>query len=100
MRFQQLKRDPNAVMRKKLVKSKKNWIVVSSLSIAGGLFLMGGPSTVAKADAATESTKTEVVAPSTTPTPAKGTESTPAPAAGTETQASKDAAAPTRQYCR
>ena len=56
MRFEQLKKDPNSVVRKKLVKSKKNWIVVSSLSIAGGLFLLGGPSYVAKADVTTTST--------------------------------------------
>jgi len=53
MRFQQLKHDPNSVMRKKLVKSKKNWVVVSSLSIAGGLLLLGAPTTVSvKADVA------------------------------------------------
>ena len=49
MRFQQLKRDPNNIMRKKLVKSKKNWVVVSSLALAGGLFLLGSPTEV-KAD--------------------------------------------------
>ncbi|WP_125764571.1 BspA family leucine-rich repeat surface protein, partial [Companilactobacillus hulinensis] len=50
MRFQQLNRDPNTVMRKKLVKSKKNWVVISSLSLAGGLFLLGAPTNIAKAD--------------------------------------------------
>ncbi|WP_334329258.1 hypothetical protein, partial [Companilactobacillus sp. HBUAS59699] len=67
MRFQQLKRDPNAVMRKKLVKSKKNWIVVSSLSIAGGLLLMSAPSYVAKADTTTESTTPSTVVASSSP---------------------------------
>ncbi|WP_125567390.1 SLAP domain-containing protein [Companilactobacillus insicii] len=98
MRFQQLKRDPNAVMRKKLVKSKKNWIVVSSLSIAGGLLLLGGPNTVAKADVATESAKVTAVAPSAT-TPDAGTSTksessttstTPAPETGTQDAESKD----------
>ncbi|WP_125588073.1 BspA family leucine-rich repeat surface protein, partial [Companilactobacillus jidongensis] len=83
MRFQQLKRDPNAVMRKKLVKSKKNWIVVSSLSIAGGLFLLGGPSTVAKADVATASVKTESVTPSATTPSSTGTTEGTTPAADT-----------------
>ncbi len=50
MRFEQLKHDPNSVMRKKLVKSKKNWIVVATLSLAGGIFLMGTPSLNVKAD--------------------------------------------------
>jgi hypothetical protein len=50
MRFEQLKHDPNSVIRKKLVKSKKNWIVVATLSIAGGIFLMGTPSMTVKAD--------------------------------------------------
>ncbi len=50
MRFNQLKHDPNSIMRKKLVKSKKNWIVVASLSLAGGIFLMGTPSLNVKAD--------------------------------------------------
>ncbi|WP_334352016.1 beta strand repeat-containing protein [Companilactobacillus sp. HBUAS56257] len=50
MRFQQLKRDPNSIVRKRLVKSKKNWVVLSSLSIAGGLFLLSAPSVTVKAD--------------------------------------------------
>jgi len=59
MRFQQLKRDPNSVMRKKLVKSKKAWVVVSSLSIAGGLLMMTAPSYVAKAEVTTAAPTTQ-----------------------------------------
>ncbi|TGD22550.1 BspA family leucine-rich repeat surface protein [Companilactobacillus suantsaicola] len=55
MRFQQLKRDPNSIVRKRLVKSKKNWVVLSSLSIAGGLFLIGAPFTTVKADTISDS---------------------------------------------
>ncbi|WP_125566042.1 BspA family leucine-rich repeat surface protein [Companilactobacillus insicii] len=40
MRFMQLKHDPNAVVRKKLIKSGKKWAVVSALSFAG--VLLGG----------------------------------------------------------
>lgn len=75
MRFQQLKRDPNAIMRKKLVKSKKSWVVVSSLSIAGGLLMMTAPGYVAKAD----------VAPAATETVTKDTSSSPTKITGTET---------------
>ena len=64
MRFQQLNRDPNSIMRKKLVKSKKNWIVVSSLSFAGGLLLLGGPTEVVHA-ADTVTAPTEQVTTST-----------------------------------
>ncbi|KRN98313.1 BspA family leucine-rich repeat surface protein [Companilactobacillus kimchiensis] len=54
MRFQQLKQDPNNVLKNKLVKAGKNWIVISSLSIASGLFLMN--SITVKADTAPNST--------------------------------------------
>lgn len=50
MRFQQLKQNSNYVLKKKLIKSKKNWVVVSSLALAGGLFLAGSPSVTVKAD--------------------------------------------------
>ncbi|MFC6176273.1 BspA family leucine-rich repeat surface protein [Companilactobacillus huachuanensis] len=50
MRFQQLKRNPNNILKKKLVKSGKNWIVIASLSIIGGILFMS-PTTV-KADVA------------------------------------------------
>lgn len=66
MRFQQLKRDPNSVMRKKLVKSKKNWIVVSSLSLAGGLFLLGAPTTETVKAAETTAPVSETATPTST----------------------------------
>ncbi|WP_125711590.1 SLAP domain-containing protein [Companilactobacillus kedongensis] len=72
MRFQQLKRDSNSVMKKKLVKSKKNWVVVSSLSLAGGLFLLGTPTYVAKA-ATTDTIQTALSqAAAESPTPTDG----------------------------
>jgi len=40
MKFQQLKSDSNSILKKQLVKSSKNWIVVSSFAIASGLLLM------------------------------------------------------------
>jgi len=52
MRFEQLKKDPNNIMRKKLVKSKKGWMVLASLALAGGLFWLSGPSYTVKADVA------------------------------------------------
>ena len=60
MRFQQLNRDPNNVLRKKLVKSKKDWIVVSSLALAGGLFFIGS-STIVKADTVNNTDVVETV---------------------------------------
>jgi len=59
MRFQQLKRDPNNILKKKLIKSGKSWVVVASLSIAGGLFL-SSPAVV-KADEVSDSTPTTQV---------------------------------------
>lgn len=54
MRFLQLKRDPNNVVKKRLVKSKKNWIVVTSLTFAGGCILLSTPAlTVEASDVAT-----------------------------------------------
>lgn len=63
MRFQQLNRDPNSIMRKKLVKSKKNWIVVSSLSFAGGLLLLGGPAEIVHAADTTVAPTEQVATP-------------------------------------
>ncbi|WP_025023046.1 BspA family leucine-rich repeat surface protein [Companilactobacillus nodensis] len=40
MRFMQLKHDQNAVVKKKLIKSGKKWVVVSTLSFVG--LLLGG----------------------------------------------------------
>ena len=53
MRFQQLKSDSNIIMRKKLVKSKKNWVVISSLMFAGGMFLFGTPDMIQAANVKT-----------------------------------------------
>ncbi|WP_338232167.1 KxYKxGKxW signal peptide domain-containing protein [Companilactobacillus muriivasis] len=49
MRFQQLKKQSNVILRKKLYKSGKNWIVATTLALAGGIIL-GMPSMVVKAD--------------------------------------------------
>ena len=82
MRFQQLKRNPNNIIRKKLVKSKKKWIVISSLAFSGGLLFLGGPTTVVKADTTQTSnipTATATI-PTTTTTPAiHATETNTAP---------------------
>lgn len=62
MRFQQLKHDPNNVTKKRLVKSKKNWVVLTSLSIAGGLLLFSTPELTV--DAASNEVKTTTKAAS------------------------------------
>jgi len=49
MRFQQLKKQSNVILRKKLYKSGKNWVVATTLVLAGGIIL-GMPSMVVKAD--------------------------------------------------
>ncbi len=41
LRFQQLKRYSNAILKKKMYKSGRNWIVKSTLSLASGLALFG-----------------------------------------------------------
>ncbi|WP_338233166.1 KxYKxGKxW signal peptide domain-containing protein [Companilactobacillus muriivasis] len=41
MRFQQLKRYSNVILKKKMYKSGRNWIVKSTLSLASGLALFG-----------------------------------------------------------
>ncbi len=64
MRFQQLKHDPNTIEKKRLVKSKKNWVVLSSLSIAGGLFLLSAPSVLVKADTTDDQVQTTLTAKS------------------------------------
>lgn len=81
MRFQQLKRNPNTIVKKKLVKSKKNWIVVSSLSLAGGLLLLGG--TGVNVDAATTEAPSTV---SSSSIPASSKQSS-TPSTGTTTDA-------------
>ncbi|WP_125763312.1 KxYKxGKxW signal peptide domain-containing protein [Companilactobacillus hulinensis] len=60
MRFQQLKRDPNAIMRKKLYKSGKNWVVKSTLAFVGGAVLLGTSTfNTVKADATNTVTATD-----------------------------------------
>lgn len=97
MRFQQLKHDPNNVTKKRLVKSKKNWVVLTSLSIAGGLLLFSTPELVVNAastevkvsanKAATPSpitaTKVPVSPASTHPTATTPTVTTAAPISST-----------------
>lgn len=41
MRFEQLKRQPNAILRKKLYKSGKSWVIASTLAFAGEMILLG-----------------------------------------------------------
>lgn len=58
MRFNQLKSDPNSVVKKRLKKSGTQWIVVSSLFFAGAI-LFGGTTTVhADTDQTVQSTPT------------------------------------------
>lgn len=40
MRFDQLKKDPNSVVKKKMYKKGKNWIVATMLSFAGGMVVL------------------------------------------------------------
>lgn len=60
MRFQQLKRDPNSVVKKRLVKSKKSWVVVTGLSFAGGLLMLATPSYIAKAEVTATTTASTI----------------------------------------
>lgn len=55
MRFEQLKRKSNVVLKKKLYKSGKNWVVAASLTIAGGI-MFSTFSTTVKADDIVDST--------------------------------------------
>jgi len=61
MRFEQLKRQSNAIIRKKLYKSGKNWIVASMLSFAGGLILLGTSSINVQADVPANQDQTSVI---------------------------------------
>ncbi|KRK80878.1 BspA family leucine-rich repeat surface protein [Companilactobacillus nodensis] len=66
MRFEQLKRQPNAILRKKLYKSGKSWVIASTLAFAGGMILLGSAQgTTVKADV-TDGVATEgtAIAPS------------------------------------
>lgn len=55
MRFNQLKSNPNSIVKKRLKKSGTQWVVVSSLFFAGAIFI-GGATTVHAADAPVVST--------------------------------------------
>ena len=56
MRFEQLKRASNTIVRKKLYKSGKNWVVMSSLAFVGGLALLGSSQiNTVKADVVSDS---------------------------------------------
>ncbi len=50
MRFEQLKRDPNTVVKKKLYKSGRKWVVMSSIAIASGIVLLGSGGVPVQAD--------------------------------------------------
>lgn len=51
MRFRQLQKKSNVVLKKKMYKSGKNWVVKSSLAIISGLTLFGVSQTInVKAD--------------------------------------------------
>lgn len=62
MRFQQLKSDPNSVTKKRMIKSKKNWVVLTSLSFAGGFFLFSAPELTVNADSIVKTSTTQAVA--------------------------------------
>lgn len=61
MRFNQLKKDPNTVIRKKLYKKGKSWVVASSLALAGGLILFGASGISVQADEANSETQVQSV---------------------------------------
>ncbi|WP_162261222.1 BspA family leucine-rich repeat surface protein, partial [Companilactobacillus kimchiensis] len=60
MRFEQLKRESNVILHKKLYKKGKNWIVSSTLIFAGAMILMNCNATTVNADTLTDSTETVV----------------------------------------
>ncbi|WP_125589280.1 BspA family leucine-rich repeat surface protein [Companilactobacillus jidongensis] len=66
MRFLQLKRSPNAVIRKKLYKSGKNWVVASTLSIVGGALLFGATNLTTVKASITDNSQQALVADSKT----------------------------------
>ncbi|MFD1418802.1 BspA family leucine-rich repeat surface protein [Companilactobacillus keshanensis] len=55
MRFNQLKSNPNSIVKKRLKKSGTQWVIVSSLFFAGAIFI-GGTTTVYADDTPTVST--------------------------------------------
>lgn len=52
MRFRQLQRDPNAVLRKILYKSGKSLAIKATVAFAGGIMLTGASAFIVKADTA------------------------------------------------
>lgn len=56
MRFNQLKKNPNAIIRKKLYKKGKCWVVASSLAFASGLMLLGASGMSVQADEVSDNT--------------------------------------------
>lgn len=54
MRFNQLKKNPNAIIRKRLYKKGKRWVVASSLAIASGLIFLGASGMSVQADAVSD----------------------------------------------
>ncbi|WP_125763314.1 SLAP domain-containing protein [Companilactobacillus hulinensis] len=84
MRFQQLKRDPNAIMRKKLYKSGKNWVVKSTLAFVGGAMLLGASTiNTVKADV-TESASDAATTQNVTPTAEPSNDQTASNVASTD----------------
>ncbi|WP_334329330.1 BspA family leucine-rich repeat surface protein [Companilactobacillus sp. HBUAS59699] len=67
MRFEQLKRKPNAIVKKKMYKARKNWVVASTIAFIGGVTLLSSQTLTAKADDNTDSniTQTETVSQDT-----------------------------------
>ncbi|WP_048699115.1 BspA family leucine-rich repeat surface protein [Companilactobacillus heilongjiangensis] len=59
MRFNQLKRDPNSIIRKKLYRKGKCWVISSSLAFASGLILLGTSGMLVQADATSDNTTQE-----------------------------------------
>ncbi|GEO63938.1 BspA family leucine-rich repeat surface protein [Companilactobacillus nantensis] len=62
MRFNQLKRDPNTVIRKKLYRKGKSWVVASSLALASGLIFLGTSGISVQADVVNSDTEERSVA--------------------------------------
>ncbi|CAJ1193245.1 hypothetical protein CPR19088_GLDEOEPO_00454 [Companilactobacillus paralimentarius] len=62
MRFNQLKRNPNTVIRKKLYKKGKSWVVASSLVLTSGLIFLGTSGISVQADVVNSDTEVQSVA--------------------------------------
>ena len=95
MRFQQLKHDPNNVTKKRLVKSKKNWVVLTSLSIASGLLLFSAPELTVDAASNDVKTATKTTAESPTNTAPTSSKQVPAPTISSQITSTSKTATPT-----